>query len=237
MQKSTSTTFPARLDGVRRGELSHSAALPIAANSRGPPSSACIVPSVPRCAAAIVIAAVPRKRRRSWSIPPATSLPSYGVRRESSVPRGRLARQLVATLPRPSAYTTPVPEEASVITAVPWVSIWPSPFRVARKDDVARFHQRMAGVTPIRSCPGIASRPPPRSTRRSALRARSHLRAMRGWWSSTTRSGLRRAVGNGFAVGRNAVAVSLVRDHAEQDERLRIPRSASRASSATGHSA
>jgi hypothetical protein len=81
------TTLPARLDDVRRGELSHSAAPPSAASSRGTRSFVSAVPAAataattlaeapparrrpntPRRAAAIVIAAVPRKRRRPWSI-------------------------------------------------------------------------------------------------------------------------------------------------------------------------
>ena len=67
VQKSTSTAFPARLSAVRRGELSHSPARPRAVNSRDAPSASAGL-NKPECAAAIVIAAVPRKRRRSWSI-------------------------------------------------------------------------------------------------------------------------------------------------------------------------
>src|SRR5688572_24749217 len=68
VQKSTSTTFPARLGGGRRGEFSHSAAPPMAANSRGARWFASTLRDTPRWAPAIVIAAVPRKRRRSRSI-------------------------------------------------------------------------------------------------------------------------------------------------------------------------
>ncbi len=65
VQKLTTTTFPNSCEGASRGELSHSVARPMAASSRGTSSCASAVPSMPNCEAAIVIAAVLTKRRRS----------------------------------------------------------------------------------------------------------------------------------------------------------------------------
>src|SRR5205823_3225650 len=55
-----------------------SAARPRATSSRGSRGAACAVPDLATCAAAIVIAAVLRKRRRSWSMSLATSSRSSG---------------------------------------------------------------------------------------------------------------------------------------------------------------
>src|SRR5262245_33909419 len=68
VQKLTTTTLPSRSADVRRGELSHSVARARAANSRGSRSLASAVPSMPNCAAAIVIAAFPTNLRRSRSM-------------------------------------------------------------------------------------------------------------------------------------------------------------------------
>src|SRR6185436_15633719 len=91
VQKLTSTTFRSSVVAFWRGELSHSLARPMAANSRDSRLCASAVPvspkprsgearlvtpkprrgeggaKMPNCAAAIVIAAPPRKRRRSRS--------------------------------------------------------------------------------------------------------------------------------------------------------------------------
>ena len=67
-----------------------------------------LLSNMPRCAAAIVIAALPRNRRRSWSIASATSFRSNRIRPDSTVSRRRnVAAQLVSQPSEPWVHIRP----------------------------------------------------------------------------------------------------------------------------------